>query len=80
MYVHRILASAITPYVFSVPFNFIITTAVAHVPNMEHPVPVYRINGQARGPSLSNDKRNPEGFDLNKPRFLQRMLKPGFVV
>ena len=48
---HRIPASAITSHGFTVLFNFIVTTAVAYVPKMGHPVPAYLITGQAR-PSL----------------------------
>ena len=47
IYFHRILASAITSYVFVVLFNFIIATAVSYVTKMGHTVYVCRITGQA---------------------------------
>ena len=65
---------------FSVLFNFIINTAVAYVLKMGHHVPVCRITGQARAPSLSNDTHNTKGFGFSEPRLEQNMLKPGFVV
>ena len=36
MHFPRVPASAVTSHRFPVPFNFIITTAVAYVPKMEH--------------------------------------------
>ena len=36
-------------------FNYIITTAVAHVSKIRHLVPVSRITGPAHAPSLHND-------------------------
>ena len=67
MYFHRILASAITSNVFTVLFNFIITTAVACVPKLRHPVPVCRITGQT-----NKDKHNTEASGFSKAMFWQK--------
>ena len=46
MYFHRI-NSAIRSHGLAVVLGFIITTAVAYVPKIGHPVPRYTITGQA---------------------------------
>ena len=81
MYFHCILASAITLYVFAVPFNFITTTSVAHVAKIRHPVPVCRTNGQAGAfLSFSNSKLNIEDFGSIKLGFSKHaMLKSDFA-
>ena len=47
MYFHRIPDSAITSHGFAVVLGFIITTAVAYAPKIEHLVPACTITGQA---------------------------------
>ena len=78
MYLHRILASAITSYDFAVLFNLIIATIMAYVIKMAHHIPESRITGQERAPSLPNEK-NTEGFGFSKPWFQQKILNLNFI-
>ena len=79
MYFHRIPDSAITSHGFAVVLGFIITTAVAYVSKIGHPVLARTITGQAH-PLPSQWQTFHWMVWFHKPGFQQKFVKLGLVM